>query len=186
MASLTINKLEKEIYNFVDGVMPTLVDIKEGQLGWKIRFRGCSLQKDSILTDGVNHNECWVNVQRSKLIYQYPIKIDGSVEQETEFTYQITLESKQTNFLLNSAATYAAKLTAHREGYELFNVAGVSKIEIISEFVRPQKNNSVFIINLLLKLRAVIILSDIKTYGYMNSGKVEIYESEKKVYEINI
>jgi hypothetical protein len=151
-----------------------------------VRFNGCALQKDPLHVDPLRRNQCWIDLERAKAVYQYPIDEDGSVYQEIEFTYGLTLESKQTNFLLNPAAVYAAKLTAHRDGYDLFNVAGISKFETVSNKARAEKNNSVFTVYMILRLRAVITLTDIKTCDNFNSGNVSLYDDDKKVAEIEI
>ena len=183
---MTINELEDMIYEFAAGVLPTLVDVKEQAFGWTVRFRGCALQKDPLHIDVLRRNECWIGLERAKTAYRYPAGDDGSVLQEMEFTYGITLESKQTNFLLNPAMYYAARMTAHREGYPLFDEVGISQFEIVSQSVIPTNNNSVFIVNLILRLRAVINFSDIKTSEEMNSGTLTVYDKEKEVYTLSI
>jgi hypothetical protein len=159
---LDIHDLENHIYAFLDGVLPTLVDVKEAAFGWSIRFTGYALQKAPLHIDPLRRNQCWARPERSEVVLQYPINDDGSADQEVEFIYKITLESKQTNATLSSAATYAHKLLAHRDGYKLFEVAGISKFEIKSHYVRAIRNTSVFFVDMILKLRAVITLSDIK------------------------
>jgi hypothetical protein len=182
----TINTLEDKIYDFVGGVLPTLVDTKEGGFGYTVRFKGYTLQKDPITVDLFKRNQCWITAEGSRVMYQYPIGDDGAVEQEVELTYGITLASKYTNSLLSTAGTWAFKLLAHRDGYELFDVAGISKFAITSQHVEPYKNSSVLFVDMILRLRAVITLSDIKTRGHAKYGKVTIFDNDKKVSEIDV
>jgi hypothetical protein len=182
---ITVEELEDNIGGFLEGVLPTLVDVEEKAFGWKVHFVGSTDQRGSLQPGDPRKNKCWVSLGNTRVTYRFPTEDDGTVKEETEFTYGITLEAMKPNVGLqrqNPAMTYALKLVAHRDGYNLFNVCGISSFEIVSQHVKAMNENSVFYVELILRLRAVIVLSKIASANVANSAKVTLYDREKEEY----
>lgn len=65
--AFTIKELEREIYDFVSGVLPTATT--SGL--YKIRFVGFSQQKDPSHIDAVTRNECFIRGEGFKPLYRF-------------------------------------------------------------------------------------------------------------------
>lgn len=183
MPNLTLNKLEENLYDFVSGVLPPV--ISTSGVGYTTRFYGYAIQKDPIHIDALRRNECFITCENMHVLYRYETP-DNSMEQEVELTYSIDILSKQTNFLLNDAYEQGLRLLANKNNtnYELFRNCGISHFDITRTTVKPERETSVFFCNLLLKINAVITFSNIKNIENAEKSGVEIFDKNKKVYEM--
>ena len=86
--SLTIKELEREIYDFVSGVLPTITT--SGL--YRVKFVGFSQQKDPSHIDATARNECFIRGEVFKPMYRFfKPNMTNAVECECEVTYSILL-----------------------------------------------------------------------------------------------
>lgn len=180
--AITIKQMEQELYTYISGVLPALVSTSG--LGYTVRFEGYAVQMDPLHADAVRRNECYISARKAAPIYY--ARNGEDTECEAEFEYLIIILNKQTNFILNDVMTQALRLCGSRDGYNLLNHVGISRFRPTRTYVRNEKNNSCFVCELSLIIRALIKLTDIKEAPIGEYINIDIYNHDQHVAEINI
>jgi hypothetical protein len=173
---IDVSGMDDLVYDFLNGVLPTLIDIDNKTLGWDIRFEGYVQQDNPLLIDVLKRYNCWIKMQSCRATYRWPTDFDGNVKQEMEYTYSISLECKQTNALDSTALTYATRLIAHREGYTLFDEAGISEFKITDVGSRVENNVMIYTADMILRCRGLVLVDRVTVSDKINSGTVKIYK----------
>jgi hypothetical protein len=185
--SLTFNELETEIYEFCKGVLPAWIDTDPSSknLGFYIRITGYSHQQNPIHWDVLRKNHCYINLENSKALYLENSPDPSYVLQAMQFVYSIKLQNQQTNLLLDNSMLHAARLTAHRHGYDLFEDCGIVDFKQINQKVIANAENTMRIVTLKLIINASIKLSNVSNNYPANSVGISIYDHGDLIYKIN-
>jgi hypothetical protein len=193
-------ELEEKLYDFVAGVLPIATTPTDLRLGYSVRFVGANLQKNSIDVINEAFKHCWIELQSMRYIYEFPDGAPPGVTQvESEFIYTIRLEVAKSILPTVSIMNDAMRLLTHREGYELFVIIGIMDFNMRSSFMRrtqpptnysmgvhPVNNNSVYVVDIILRFRCIINVADIKRNNLISSVGITLYnEKKKEIYNLS-
>lgn len=178
--STSIENLEDMLYDFVKGVLGSWADT--------IYFTGYCMQKDMLLgASSIVGNHVFIDYQKVESVYRWPTDDeDNTVQQEMQFYYTITFESKHIFGIQNMAIHHAGRLVAHRGGYDIFRYVGIGRFDIQSTSIKIVHNAPVHVVTILLVVNAIINFSDVKEDPASQNAKVNVYDHDKKIFEISI
>lgn len=180
-SAITIKELEQKLYSYVAGVLPPLTSTSS--LGYTVRFEGYAVQQYPLHADVIRRNECYIMARNVKPIYYAKDGEDTVCEAELE--YLITILNRQTNFILDDVMTQALRLCGSGDGYDFLDYVGISRFRPIRTYVKDERNNSCFVCEISLIIRALIKLEGIKESPLSDRIGINIYDHEHLVAEVS-